>query len=123
MTSTNTPPSASSMKIAVWLSGHRPVTPTIVVTARRNTHDAMRTTRSYARVVSSSWARSASPRPTTAAAAIARSERTSPRSSDGVPERTRSMTGDATKPAITARFARTAMTISARIGSNDTQSS
>ena len=49
------------MKIAVWLSGHRPVTPTIVVAASRNTHDAMRTTRSYARVGTPSLARSSSP--------------------------------------------------------------
>ncbi len=46
MTSTNAPASASRMKIAVWLCGHSPVTPTMVVAARRNTHDAMRTTRS-----------------------------------------------------------------------------
>jgi hypothetical protein len=46
MTSTNTPASASRMKIAAWLWGHSPVTPTSVVAASRKTHDAIRTTRS-----------------------------------------------------------------------------
>ena len=45
-TITNRPASASNTRIAAWVSGHSPVTATIVAVAMRKTQLTMRTTRS-----------------------------------------------------------------------------